>query len=288
MSLSRYRVPSSILALLALSACSSCKSTSPSQKSSSESTPPPSDKIDPQNPKPTIVLVHGAFADASSWSGVVQRLQQRGYSVIAPPNPLRGIESDAAALTSVLKTIDGPLVVAGHSYGGIVISRAAQGNPAVKALVYIAAFAPESGESAGAILGKFPGAKFGPESTRVVPYALPCGAGTGADAYIKSEAFRTDFAADVPVSTALTMAATQRPLEGAAIGASFPGTPAWKTIPSWALVARSDNMISPAAERFMAERAHAHVVEVDASHAVAVSHPDVVADIVVDAAHSVH
>lgn len=276
MSLSYYRVFSSVLALLALSACSSSGST------------PPSEEIDPQNPKPTIVLVHGAFADASSWSGVIERLAQRGYSVIAPANPLRGLDSDAAALASVLKTIDGPLVFAGHSYGGMLISKAAQDNPAVKALVYIAAFAPDTGESAGAILGKFPTPQFGPDKLRVVPYALPCGAGTGADTYIKAEAFHDLFAADVPESTALVMAATQRPLEGAAISTNFIGTPAWKTVPSWALVARADNMISPDAERFMAQRAQSHVVKVDASHAVAVSHPDAVADIIIDAAHSIH
>jgi pimeloyl-ACP methyl ester carboxylesterase len=247
----------------------------------------PKPTIDPQNPKPTVVLVHGAFADASSWSGVVQRLQDRGYTVVAPPNPLRGVDFDAAALASVLKTIDGPLVLVGHSYGGMVISEAAEGNPAVKALVYIAAFAPDTGESAGAILGRFPSPKFSPDILHPVPYALPGGA-TGADVYVKREVFHDMFAADVPANTAAVMAATQRPIEGGALGANFTGAPAWKTVPSWALVARADNMISPAGERFMAERAHAHVVEVDASHAVAVSQPDAVTSIIVDAAHSVH
>src|SRR5947199_51569 len=139
----------------------------------------------------------------------------------------------------------------------MLISKAAQDDPAVKALVYITAFAPDTGESAAAILAKFPSPKFAPDKLRVVPYALSC----GADTYIKAEAFPELFAADVPKSRALVMAVTQRPLEGAAIGANFTGTPAWKTVPSWALVARADNMISPAAERFMAERAHAHVVE---------------------------
>jgi pimeloyl-ACP methyl ester carboxylesterase len=244
--------------------------------------------IDPQNPKPTIVLVHGAFADASSWSGVVERLEQRGYSVIAPANPLRGLDTDAAALASVLKTINGPVVLAGHSYGGIVISQAAQGNPAVKALVYIAAFAPDTGESALAITGKFPATKFGPDALRMVPYALPCGAGNGADTYIKTEVFQDVFAADLPEGTALVMAATQRPIEGAALSTNFTGAPAWKTIPSWALVASSDHALSPDAERFMAQRAQSHVTEVDASHAVAVSQPEAVANIIVDAAHSVH
>lgn len=238
--------------------------------------------VDPQNPKPTIVLVHGAFADASSWSGVVQRLQQRGYTVIAPPNPLRGVDTDAASVASVLKTVTGPIVLVGHSYGGMVISAAAQGNAAVKALVYVAAFVPDTGESAGAILGRFPPTKFGPDKLAPVPHE------GGADVYLKREAFHEIFAADVPDRTASVMAASQRPIEGAAIGAPFAGTPAWKSIPSWALVSRSDQAISPAAERFMADRAHAHVVEVDASHAVAVSHPDAVTDLILEAAHSVH
>jgi pimeloyl-ACP methyl ester carboxylesterase len=233
------------------------------------------------------VLVHGAFADASSWSGVVQRLQQRGYTVIAPPNPLRGVASDAAAIASVLATIDGPIVLAGHSYGGMVISQAAEGNPAVKALVYIAAFVPDTGESAGTIINQFPLSTFGPDRLRVVPYPLACGTGSGADTYIKPDAFHDVFAADLPASTASALGATQRPIEGAAIGMSLTGTPAWKTVPSWALVATSDHAISPAAERFMYQRAQAHVVEVDASHAVAVSHPDVVANLIVEAAHSV-
>ena len=265
--------------LVAVWACGSANAVDPQG---------PKPSIDPQNPKPTIVLVHGAFADASSWSGVVQRLQQRGYTVIAPPDPLRGLDSDAAALSSVLATLAGPIVLVGHSYGGMVISEAAQGNSAVKALVYVAAFAPDTGESAATILQQFPAPKFGPDKLLVVPYALPCGGGSGADAYIKRDAFRDVFAADVPASTAAVMAATQRPLDAAAIAATITGTPAWKSIPSWALVARSDNAISPAAERFMAQRAHAQVVEVDASHAVAVSHPDAVANLIVDAAHSVH
>jgi pimeloyl-ACP methyl ester carboxylesterase len=263
----------SVVTLFALSACSTSKTVDPQN---------PKLTVDPQNPKPTIVLVHGAFADASSWSGVVQRLQQRGYTAIAPPNPLRGVDSDAAAVASVLKTVDGPIVLVGHSYGGMVISEAAQGNAAVKALVYIAAFVPDTGESVAAISGRFPATKFGPDKLVAVPHAA------GADIYIKRDVFHELFASDLPGSTASVMAATQRPIDGAAIGATFAGVPAWKSVPSWALVAGSDNMIGPVAERSMAERAHAHVVEVDASHAVAVSHPDAVAELIVDAAHSVH
>jgi pimeloyl-ACP methyl ester carboxylesterase len=207
---------------------------------------------------------------------------------MAPPNLLRGPDADAAALASVLKTVNGPIVLAAHSYGGIVISRAAQDNPAVKALVFIAAFIPETGESVGSISGRFPPVKFSPAALNVVPYSVACGGSNGADAYLKPELFHDLFATDVPEGTTRVMAATQRPIEAAAIGATFTGTPAWKTVPSWALVSRSDQMISPDAERSMAQRAKSHVVEVDASHAVAVSQPEAVANLIVDAAHSVH
>jgi pimeloyl-ACP methyl ester carboxylesterase len=174
------------------------------------------------------------------------------------------------------------------TYGGIVISRAAQDIPAVKALVYIAAFMPDTGESVGTIASSFAPVKFSPAALRVVPYALSCGTGTGADAYLKPELFHDLFAADLPESATRVMAATQRPIEATAIGATFTGVPAWKTVPSWALVSRSDQMIGAEAERSMAHRAKSHVVEVDASHAVAVSQPDAVANLVVDAANSVH
>jgi len=275
MTIEPHRLLPAVVAMFAWSACAT-KSVEPQT---------PKLAVDPQNPKPTIVLVHGAFADASSWSGVVQRLQQRGYTVIAPPNPLRGVDADAAALASVLKTVEGPIVLVGHSYGGMVLTEAAEGNSAVKALVYIAAFVPDTGESVATISGKFPATKFGPNSLVAVPH--PSGA-AGADLYLKRDVFHDQFASDVPESTASVMAATQRPIEGGAIGATFAGVRAWKSVPSWALVARSDNMISPAAERFMAERAHAHVIEVDASHAVAVSQPDAVAELILTAAHSVH
>ena len=275
--LQRHRMLTPIalsLVAFAVAACGASRAADPQS--------PASVVVDPQNPKPTVVLVHGAFADASSWTGVVQRLQGRGYTVIAPPNPLRGLDTDAAAVANVLKTVEGPIVLVGHSYGGMVISEAAQGNAAVKALVYIAAFVPDTGESAGAILGRFPTPKFHPDVLVPVPHE------GGADIYLKRDLFHDLFASDVPVGTASVMAASQRPIDGAAIGATFTGTPAWKSVPSWALIARADNMIAPAAERFMAERAHAHVVELDASHAVTVSQPDAVTQLIVDAAHSVH
>ncbi|SDY13470.1 Pimeloyl-ACP methyl ester carboxylesterase [Amycolatopsis xylanica] len=231
-----------------------------------------------QKAKPTVVLVHGAFADASSWTDVTKKLQRRGYQVVAPANPLRGVASDAAYLKSVLQSIDGPIVLVGHSYGGVLISKAAQDDPDVKALVYIAAFLPDAGETAGELSQ---GGKLGPGTINTVAYP------GGTDVYIKPSAFRDVFAADVSASQAAAMAATQRPIDGSALGTKFEGAGAWHTIPSWALVASQDNAIPASAERFMAQRAHAKTVEVKASHAVSVSRPDAVADIVLDAAKSV-
>jgi pimeloyl-ACP methyl ester carboxylesterase len=262
-----------VIALIALAAACGAAQTN---------TQDPKMTIDPQNPKPTIVLVHGAFADSSSWNGVVQRLAGRGYTAIAAPNTLRGVDADAAVVASVLKSIAGPIVLVGHSYGGMVISQAAQGNANVKALVYIAAFMPDTGESVATISAGYPATKFGP------PVLLPVPTANGVDVYLKRDVFHDTFCADVPAATAALMAATQRPIDGAAVPAPFAGVPAWKSIPSWALVAKADTMIGPVAEKGMAERAHAHIVEVNASHAVAVSQPDAVADLIVEAAHSVH
>jgi pimeloyl-ACP methyl ester carboxylesterase len=237
-----------------------------------------------QHRKPTVVLVHGAFADSTSWNGVVKELRQDGYPVVAAANPLRGLSSDAAYLKDLLAGIDGPVVLAGHSYGGSVISDAAYGADNVKALVYIAAFIPEKGESAIELSGKFPGSTLG-EALRPVPVSLPDGS-QGTDLYIEQGKFHHQFAADVPENTADLMAVAQRPVTSAALeeGAS---EPAWKTIPSWALVATEDLNIPPQAEIFMAKRAKAHVVEVRASHAVSVSRPHDVTDIIEKAARTV-
>ncbi|MER6514888.1 alpha/beta hydrolase [Nonomuraea sp. NPDC001636] len=222
--------------------------------------------------KPTVVLVHGAFADASSWNKVVARLQGAGYPVIAPANPLRDLAGDAAYLSSVVSTIDGPVILVGHSYGGAVVTNAASGHPNVKALVFIAAFAPEDGESALDLTGRFPGSRL-PTSLITRPYPLP-GGGTGTDAYVDPAKFHAAFAADLPARDTALMAATQRPAALAALG-SPSGAPAWKTIPSWYLVAGTDQAIPPAAQRFMAKRAGAHTSEVrDASHVIMISRPD--------------
>jgi pimeloyl-ACP methyl ester carboxylesterase len=237
-----------------------------------------------QGDKPTVVLVHGAFADASGWAGVEQRLDKRGYTVIAPANPLRGVDGDAAYIASVLATIQGPIVLVGHSYGGEVITNAATGNPQVKALVYIAAFAPDQGETSGTLANMFPGTGLTQANLVFRPYPLGNGQ-TGTDGYINPTVFQQVFCADVPAETARTMAASQRPAELATLGEPS-GVPAWRTIPSWYLVASEDHAIPPAAERFMAHRMGAHTVEIDSSHVAMISHPGTVTDLILSAVHA--
>ena len=227
--------------------------------------------------KPTIVLVHGAWADGTGWAAVAERLQDQGYTVIAPANPLRGVSPDAAYLASVLASISGPIVLVGHSYGGAVITNAATGNPNVKALVYIAAFAPDAGETLAQILAMNPGSQAAPPNLTFRPYP------GGLDTYISPSAFHEVFCADVPAGTAAIMAATQRPLD-AAVLAEPSAVPAWRTIPSWYLVAANDHAIPPATERFMAKRAGATTREVDSSHVAMISQPGVVTDLIADAA----
>ncbi|MEU9337144.1 alpha/beta hydrolase [Streptomyces sp. NPDC048290] len=233
--------------------------------------------------KPTIVLVHGAFADSSSWNGVVERLQWDGYQVIAAANPLRGLADDAAYVRSVLDSLDAPVVLVGHSYGGAVISQAAVGSPNVKALVYIAAFIPAAGESALELSNRFPGSTLGPTLDDVA-FPLP-GGGTGTDLYIKTDAFHAQFAADVPEPVASLMAATQRPVAASALEENATEA-AWTTIPSWNPVTTEDKNIPPASQLFMAKRADAHTVEIEASHAVAVSQPGAVARLIRQAARA--
>ena len=222
--------------------------------------------------KPTVVLVHGAFADASGFDAVVERLQKRGYTVVAPPNPLRGVSADAAYLRTVLSTIEGPIVLGAHSYGGMVISNAATGNPNVKALVYIASFAPDEGDTVAKLSGMAPGALLGPDTLDITPF--PNADGTeGLEGRVKPGVFRKIFAADLPASRTAVMAATQRPASLAALSEPS-GPPAWKTIPSWYLVAGKDNTIGTANERIMAKRIGATTVELaDSSHVAMISHP---------------
>ncbi|MER5648413.1 alpha/beta hydrolase [Streptosporangium sp. NPDC002524] len=232
---------------------------------------------------PTVVLVHGAFAESASWNGVVADLKRRGYPVVAVANPLRGLREDAVYLRSVLDSLTGPIVIAGHSYGGSVMSEAADGAEGVVALVYVASFNLEVGESTGELAAKFPGAELG-SALYPVPYPA-AGGGTGTDLYIRQDGFRAVFAADVDPETAGLMAATQRPIEATAL-ADKATRAAWKTIPSWTMVTTRDLAIPAESMRFMAKRAGSTTVEIDASHAVTVSRPAAVADLIDAAARA--
>ena len=231
----------------------------------------------------TIVLVHGAFAESASWNGVIADLQRRGYTAIAVANPLRGLQEDAAYLRSVLDGLSGPVVIAGHSYGGSVMSEAADGAPGVTALVYVASFNLEIGESTAELAAKFPGGELGP-ALDSVPFPL-AGGETGMDLYIQQDRFREVFAADVAPDVAELMAATQRPIAATALE-DIATKAAWKTIPSWTLVTTQDLAIPADSMRFMAARAGSTTVEIDGSHAVAVSQPGVVADLIDAAARA--
>lgn len=232
---------------------------------------------------PTVLLVHGAFAESSSWNGVIADLARRGYRSVAVANPLRGLAEDAAYLRSVVDSIDGPVVVAGHSYGGSVMGEALEGAANVTALVYIASFHLDPGESTGELAAKYPGGELGPA---LAPRPFPAADGSsGSDLYIQPDEFRRVFAADVPAETTDLMAATQRPIAAKALDDKATNA-AWRTIPSWALITTQDLAIPADSMRYMAERAGSHTVEVEASHAVSVSRPAVVADVIDNAARA--
>jgi pimeloyl-ACP methyl ester carboxylesterase len=230
--------------------------------------------------KPTIVLVHGAFADSSSWNGVVSSLQKGGYMTVAVANPLRSVTGDARLVSDVVASIAGPVVLVGHSYGGQVISNAAQGRENIKALVYVAAFAPDAGETAAELASKFPGGTLG--EALAPPVKLSDGE---VDLYIDQAKFHDQFAHDVQVETAVLMAAGQRPITEAALTEKS-GEPAWKSLPSYFVYGDGDKNIPAEALRFMAERADSKstVVVDGASHVVMVSNPQVVADLIEEAA----
>jgi pimeloyl-ACP methyl ester carboxylesterase len=231
------------------------------------------------NQKPTIVLVHGAFNESSSWAGVIRELPD-GYRVIAAANPLRGVKSDSSYLASLIDSIKGPVVLVGHSFSGMMITNAATGKSNVKALVYVAALAPDAGETANDLLSKFPG---GTSGSALGP---PVDLGGGAhDVYVDQEKFHAQFAADVPASTARIMAVTQRPIQDTAFGEQS-GPPAWKSIPSFFIYGTGDKNLPVATTLFMAKRAGAQkVVEIKgASHLLLVSHPKETARLILEAA----
>lgn len=231
---------------------------------------------------PTVVLVHGAFAESGSWNGVIERLRANGYTVVAASNPLRSVRSDAASVASVVKSVARPVVLVGHSYGGTVITDAAALAPNVKALVYVAAFAPETGETSAGLSGKFPGATLG--AALAPPVLLPDGT---KDLYIQLDKFPKQFAADVPAKQAALMAATQRPITEAALNEATVA-PGWKALPSWFIYGSADKNIPAAALAFMANRAVSKktVVIPGASHVVMTSNPKAVSDLIEIAAQS--
>ncbi|MCA2375189.1 alpha/beta fold hydrolase [Agrobacterium sp. 22-211-1] len=238
-----------------------------------------SDTAIAQPVKPTIVLVHGAFADSSSWNGVIINLQKDGYKTVAVANPLRSVSNDARLVSDVVGSIEGPVVLVGHSYGGQIISNAANGHNNVRSLVYVAAFAPDSGESASDLAGKFPGGTLG--EALAAPVKLADG---GVDLYIDQTKFRNQFAHDVAPEASALMAVGQRPITEAAL-TDKSGEPAWKTLPSYFVYGDSDKNIPAKALAFMAERAGSRrtVVVEGASHVVMVSHSKVVTDLIEEA-----
>jgi pimeloyl-ACP methyl ester carboxylesterase len=233
----------------------------------------------------TVVLVHGAFADASGWNGVVERLLAADVEVAAPANPLRGIAHDSAYIASFLEQIPGPVLAVGHSYGGAVISNAAAGAENVVGLVFVAAFAPQEGERLGEVAST---SKDSVLTTALVPLQYPTGddAETAVEFAIDPAKFRDAFAADLPAAQTAVMAATQRPV--AELAFSEPsGPPAWESRPSWSVVATGDKAAGTDLVRSMAERAGATITEAEGSHVIMVSQPDVVAEVILTAAAAV-
>jgi len=230
--------------------------------------------------EPTVVLVHGAFADSASWDGVIERLQGRSLDVVAVANPLRSLHGDAQYVRDVIAGLGERVVLVGHSYAGLVITEAAAGNDAVVGLVYVCAFAPDHGEDAFGLSTRFPGSTLGDS---LIAYPVATG---GNEFAIRQDRYRDQFAADVPQPRATVMSATQRPATEAALTEGLSTeTPAWKTIPSWFVIGDADRNIPPALQRFEAERAGARGVRVatGGSHAVAVSQPDAVAETILEA-----
>ncbi|MCD0484134.1 alpha/beta hydrolase [Streptacidiphilus sp. ASG 303] len=231
--------------------------------------------------KPTVVLVHGTNVDSSSWDGVAGRLRRDGYPVVVIANPLRGLSYDASYTKSVLRGIKGPIVLVGHSYGSAVVNEAALGNRSVEAVVAVAGFLPDKGESSAELVAKYPGSTLA-RTVTTLPYPR-MGGGTGMDVYVKQELYPQQFAADVPLRVSSVMALTQRPVDSGALGQKATGA-AWRTVPAYDLITADDRNIPAAAQRWMARRAHAVSVEIRSSHVAPVSHPDAVTGLIERAA----
>jgi pimeloyl-ACP methyl ester carboxylesterase len=239
-------------------------------------------------PKPTIVLVHGAWASSSSWNAVTERLQALGYTVDAPANPLRGVSSDSASLTDFLSTITGPVILVGHSYGGFVITNAATGDKQVKALVYDDAYIPAAGDTTMSLTGAKPGSCLAVADPGTVLNLVPYpGSPSGdADLYVKQSVFPGCFANGLPASEGAALAAEQEPLAASALTETLTAAPAWQTIPSWDVIGTDDHVIPPAEQVAMAQRAGAHVTEVKAPHLSMISDPGAVTRVILAASAS--
>ena len=236
-------------------------------------------------PKPTIVLVHGAWADSGSWNAVTALLQSAGYTVYAPPNPLRGLTYDTATISDFLHTITGPIVLVGHSYGGEVITNAATGDSQVKALVYDDAYLSAQGEDLAG-LTTAGSCFYVPDPSSVFNVAPFPGAPSGVvDLYVKQSVFPGCFANGLPAREGAVLAATQRPLASSTL-TDQSGAPAWKTILSWDVIGLNDHIVTPAEQLFMAKRAGAHITEIPAPHLSMISTPGVVASVIIQAAQS--
>ncbi len=233
----------------------------------------------------TVVLVHGAFADASNWAGVIPTLQAAGVGVLAPANPLRGITHDAEYIASLVSQVPGPVVLVGHSYGGAVITNAGSRADNVRALVYVGAFIPDEGETLQSLAEQATDSQVLP-ALRPSPYPAPEGAEPDVEFTIDPTAFHDVFCADLPADQAAILAVSQRPLAGFSFGEPTQN-PAWKSLPTWAVISPNDIVIGPAGERAMAERAGATITEVEASHAMMISQPQVIADVILSAVDAV-
>ncbi|MCV7039301.1 alpha/beta hydrolase [Mycolicibacterium moriokaense] len=269
-----------VIAMVAV-ACAAPETHTPTSEPSAVS-------ASPNAVKPTVVLVHGAWADASSWDGEVAALQKQGYDVRAIANPLENLTTDSEYVANFLKSISGPIVLVGHSYGGSVITNAAAGIPNVKALVYVDAAAPDVGETNGSLSGSDSVLKHRPESELFDKLPYPGAPPEAVDLYLKKDIFLHNFGNDLPTDEATRLWATQRAASTSAFETPSKAA-AWKTIPSWYFISSGDQIITPTSEKAMAERPHSHVTIFDGgSHLTLISHPDAVTDVIEQAIASVH